>query len=342
MDKEDTDMEANDVYVYVSIGAVEMRGKKWFVNLWLNGKIQKCQLDSGATCNVMSLRDKKRLALRGNLRPSTTMLKMYSDQGLPSLGIFTSDCVVWGRKYKLDFEVVNTRQLPLLSGFMSEEMGLMSSTIPEELKVEGLNAVDDSLALPFYRNGIITAYKDVFTSPVEAVQGGVHFELDPTIQPVQCAPRNIPVAMKQAVKAQLDKYEVEGHITSVSELAIRDDSPLLDALFNLAIRLDNGLRERRSERQDRDPTSLSRLLASLQRFLDPPSLRHLTSAVLWSQPVQRNPCNSAGSDSPRKRGRDGCPSGCASTAVRGGHFLICCPEVQKRLGSLAGRRSLVS
>lgn len=125
--------------------------------------------------------------------------------------------IVWGHNYKLDFEVVNIRQLPLLSGFVSEEIGLMSFTIPEELKVEGLNAVDGSLALPFYRNGVITAYKDVFTSPVEAVQGEFHFELDPTIQPVQCAPRNIPVAMKQAVKAHLEKYEVEGHITSVSE-----------------------------------------------------------------------------------------------------------------------------
>eukprot|EP00063_Salmo_salar_P032454 XP_014007289.1 PREDICTED: uncharacterized protein LOC106575331 [Salmo salar] len=35
--------------------------------------------------------------------------------------------------------------------------------------------------------------------------------------PVQCAPRNVPIAMKVAVKAQLDKYEANGHMTSVTE-----------------------------------------------------------------------------------------------------------------------------
>ncbi len=33
--------------------------------------------------------------------------------------------------------------------------------------------------------------------------------------PVQCAPRNVPVALKARVKEQLDKYIRDGHITSV-------------------------------------------------------------------------------------------------------------------------------
>lgn len=216
-DKESTVIETNDVYAVESIGAVRTRGKKWFVNLRLNGTLQKCQIDSGATCNVMSLRDKKRLAPREKLKQSNTTLKLYSDHGLPSLGVSTMDCVVRGCKYKLEFEVVNARQLPLLSGSMSEEMGLIHFTIPEELRVEELNTVNHSLTKPLSRNTVITAYQDVFTGPVEALPGEVHFELDPAIQPVQCAPRNVPVAMKDAVKAQLDRYEAEGHITSVSE-----------------------------------------------------------------------------------------------------------------------------
>ena len=34
---------------------------------------------------------------------------------------------------------------------------------------------------------------------------------------VQCAPHNVPIALKVAVKAQLDKYEADGHMTSVTE-----------------------------------------------------------------------------------------------------------------------------
>lgn len=136
---------------------------------------------------------------------------------MPSLWVFTTECVVRGSKYKLDSEVVNTRQWPLLSGSTSEEMGLIHFTILEELRVEGLNTVDDSLTVPLTRDAVIRAYYDVFTSPVEALPGEIHFELDPAVQPVQCAPHNVPVDMKEAVKTQLDRYEAGGHITSVSE-----------------------------------------------------------------------------------------------------------------------------
>lgn len=199
-----------------SIGAVRTRGEKWFVNLRFNG-LQRCQIDSGATCNVMSLGDKRRLAPRDKLKQSNTTLKLCSDQRMPSLGILTMDCVVRGRKYELEFEVVNAQQLPLLFGSVSEEMGLIRFAIPEELRVEELNMVNNSLAMPLSRNAVISAYHDVFMGSVEALPGEVHFELDPAVRPVQCAPRNVPVAMKDAVKTQLDRYEAEGHITSVSE-----------------------------------------------------------------------------------------------------------------------------
>ena len=52
---------------------------------------------------------------------------------------------------------------------------------------------------------LINVYNDVFTSPVESLPGDIHFVLDSTVVPVQCAPRNVPVALKAAVKAQLDQ-----------------------------------------------------------------------------------------------------------------------------------------
>ncbi|KAJ8405108.1 hypothetical protein AAFF_G00330290 [Aldrovandia affinis] len=51
---------------------------------------------------------------------------------------------------------------------------------------------------------LINKYRNVFNSPVESVPGEVHFDLDPNVPAVQSAPRNVPIAMKAAVKAQLD------------------------------------------------------------------------------------------------------------------------------------------
>lgn len=52
----------DDIYTVESISTVHMKGKKWFVSLRLHGKSLRCQLDSGATCNVMSYKDKVRVA----------------------------------------------------------------------------------------------------------------------------------------------------------------------------------------------------------------------------------------------------------------------------------------
>lgn len=57
----------------------------------------------------------------------------------------------------------------------------------------------------------------MFTAPVESAPSEVHFDLDPNVLAVQCAPRKVLIAMKAAVKAQLDKYDTEGHIASVTE-----------------------------------------------------------------------------------------------------------------------------
>lgn len=203
----------DDLFTTECIGAVGPKGKKWFAALMLNGTKQRCQLDSGATCDVMSLKDKMRIAPREKLMPSSTKLKLYSGQLMTSLGLFVTECVVRDHKYTLEFEIVNTSQQPLLSGSTCERLGLMQFTIPA-----GLNAVDSSTQGGFLRReALIERYQDVFTAPVESVPGVVHFQLNPAVEPVQSAPRNVPVAMRAAVKAQLDKYEAEGHITSVTD-----------------------------------------------------------------------------------------------------------------------------
>lgn len=202
----------SDIYMHESIGAVHSRGKKWFVTLRLHNKQQQCQLDSGATCNVMSYKDKINLAPDTHLLPSDTRLKLYSGELMSSMGTFETECVIRGRKHKLEFEIVKTSQHPLLSGSTCERLGLMQFTVPNDLHI-----VDHVQHGPLSKEQLLSRYDDVFNMPVESVPGEVHFEVDESITPVQCAPRNVPIAMKVAVKAQLDKYEADGHMTSVTE-----------------------------------------------------------------------------------------------------------------------------
>lgn len=63
----------DDLFTTECIGAVGPKGKKWFAALMLNGTKQRCQLDSGATCDVMSLKDKMRIAPQHADSPAVDM-----------------------------------------------------------------------------------------------------------------------------------------------------------------------------------------------------------------------------------------------------------------------------
>ncbi|KAI4896969.1 hypothetical protein NFI96_005599 [Prochilodus magdalenae] len=90
--------------------------------------------------------------------------------------------------------------------------GLMQFTIPDDIRT-----IEHLQSAPVTREELLRRFSDVFNSPVESVPGDVHFELDPSVTPVQCAPHNVPIAMKADVKAQLDEYQADGHIADVTE-----------------------------------------------------------------------------------------------------------------------------
>lgn len=162
-DPEDAHLLSTDmVYSSECIGAVNTKGKKWFVNLRLNNIIQPCQLDSGATCDVMSIKDKMKLAPRAPLQPSSTKLKLYSGELMESLGLFQTECSIRDCIHKLNFEIVDADQKPLLSGSTCERLGLMLFTIPAELHNVD-NQPAKSLTRPLTKQQILHAYSDVYS-----------------------------------------------------------------------------------------------------------------------------------------------------------------------------------
>lgn len=109
-------------------------------------------------------------------------------------------------------EIVETRQVPLLSGDTCVCLGLMCITIPDEL-----NEVEADQTTPLTKEQLLQSYRDVFNYPIGSVPGEIHFDLDPNVTPVQCAPRNVPVALRARVKKELDRHIREGNITPVTE-----------------------------------------------------------------------------------------------------------------------------
>ena len=146
-----------------------------------------------------------------------TRLKLYSDTYMPSLRKCHTESVVRGKTHRLVFEIVNTKQKPLLGGAACTDLGLVKFTIPRELLPAEVNTIDASQSMPLTKEMLLKDFHDVFHDPIESVPGNVHFDLNPEVTLVQCSPRNVPVALKAWVKEELDKHVKAGNLTPVTE-----------------------------------------------------------------------------------------------------------------------------
>ena len=172
------------------------------------GTTVECLLDTGTTCNVISIDDVNKICKNTVLRDSQTRLNLYDGSYMRPLGVCTLHTMHNGKPYKLWFEVVNTRvtRKPLLSANTCQAMGLISVNIPDSI-----NNIKTSSA-----EAILDDYNDVFQG-LGTLPGYVHLQTDPKVPPVQHAPRKMPVALQKEVKAKLDEMESRGIITPVTE-----------------------------------------------------------------------------------------------------------------------------
>ncbi|XP_015755742.1 PREDICTED: uncharacterized protein LOC107335261 [Acropora digitifera] len=96
-----------------------------------------CQLDTGATCNVISLRDLAVITQTGDppLKSSKVKLRLFDGSLMKPRGVATLKTHRNGSTAQLNFQVVETKNKPLLSAETCERLGLLKVTITEALEV---------------------------------------------------------------------------------------------------------------------------------------------------------------------------------------------------------------
>ena len=169
----------------------------------------KFQIDCGASANLLPAkytngyqRDpcKKTLLMwnKSEVKPlGTTRLKLRNPQNR--------------MKYSVEFIVVKENLAPLLGAKAVQHMGLITVNNSEFKRVASVRDKTDPTA------ELLEEYKDVFGDGLGKLPGKAHLETDPTVPPVISPPRRVPIALKDRLKAELDRLQDFGVLSPVDQ-----------------------------------------------------------------------------------------------------------------------------
>ena len=195
----------DELFTIEEVGTVKHACKgQFFVPLHFSheqgSSVVDCQLDTGATCNVMSMMDVCAILHTQNppLQTEAVQLKCFDNSIITTLGQCTLKCQYNTKTYNLTFKVIEGNQKPLLSGTTCMELGLI--TVHTVCNVTS--------------NTLIEQYNDVFKG-LGCLSNEYHIDVDQSVIPVQHVPRRVPVAMKEPLKQKLADLTKQGIITKV-------------------------------------------------------------------------------------------------------------------------------
>jgi len=199
----------DEIFAIEHIGAIKHNRKgQFFVLLCFDHEQGSttidCQLDTGATCNVIKMKDVCEILHTKNptLQPEASQLKCYDNSIINTLGQCALQCIFQDNTYQLKFKVIDGDQKPLLSGTTCMELGLIT--------VHAMcNVTDKSTKL-------IEQYHDVFKG-LGCLEEEYHIDVDNTIITVQHVPRRVPVAMKEPLKHKLTELTKQYILAKVEE-----------------------------------------------------------------------------------------------------------------------------
>ena len=208
-DKESVEeSDEKPIFRIEDMSSVKAQGKQLYARLNFlsnsdrSGMQLECQLDTGATCNVMSYDDLSRIKQTGNppLQSSKVKLRLFDGSlrkpiGATSLTVENHNNPARLTTEDLVFQVIETNNKPLLSAEACQKLGLI------QLNTDTLHSVTDTLHsvaetnTPLSREEILSTYKDVFEGLGHI--GNASFVIDDKCTPVQHAPQRIPVTIRK-------------------------------------------------------------------------------------------------------------------------------------------------
>lgn len=185
--------------------------ERWTHPLSIQDAIVVVKLDTGAAANIITMSDFNALSIKPKLRETNVRLTDYNYNEIVAVGACILEVKVWDRKHHLKFIVVKSG--PSLIGYQAcERLGLVKRVfqLEQSLQHRETQAADDVKDI---RQCTLPEVKDKLSS----IPFTHEIKLQKDYVPVINAPRRIPVALRDKLRAELSRMQDLGVIESVSE-----------------------------------------------------------------------------------------------------------------------------
>lgn len=189
--------------------------KKLYATINVGKEPVKFQLDTGATCNVISKVTLERCLGPVMLDQPSRVLTMYNQSTIKPLGQCTLQLHNYknGKSYETEFVVLEREAMPLLGSETIQEMDLVKVQLENILSIE---IKDHMYRKPLTKEMLLLEYPDVFEGTGK-FEDPYHLEIDENAVPVVHPPRKVPVALKAELKEELERLQALEIIAPVSE-----------------------------------------------------------------------------------------------------------------------------
>ena len=180
------------------------------VKLKLNKEPVTIKVDTGAKCNVMSRELASKISKAQKMpikvdRTKRVKLIAYGGTSFYTMGTAQLDCDHAGQTSVVTFHIVDKPVKALLGLQDSVKLNLLTLS-PEVFEL------NQDKSIPEFHE-----YADLFADTLGKLPMEYNMTVDPTVSPVIRSARQIPIAMRDRVKQELDSMESQGVISKITD-----------------------------------------------------------------------------------------------------------------------------
>nr|XP_029717032.1 uncharacterized protein K02A2.6-like [Aedes albopictus] len=193
------------------------RCKKFLLDISVNDKCVRFEVDTGSPVSIISAEDKNRLFPAARLRKCDTDLVSYCNTSIDVLGILDASVEFGGNGMKLPLYVVNSGKHPLLGREWLKVMSVDWNCVFQGPSVVNTIAATASPGRDAALKALLERYPKVFDSSIGRISNvQANLPLKKNARPVFLKARKIPFSMVKTVEDELEKLVAEGVLTKVN------------------------------------------------------------------------------------------------------------------------------